>query len=114
MKKIKEIILELLPVIILIILLIFIRSEIGIVILVILGIIGTFLIKYQKNELYLFLFGAVIGIIFELIGNILLGQSWPEASFFSIPIWLPLSWGYGFIIIRRTGNIIITKTSKKS
>jgi len=112
MKKLKEILFELLPVIIVVILLLFIRSEIGIVILVLLGIISTFLISYRKNEIYLFLFGAVVGVIFELIGNNLLGQSWSQSSLLGIPIWLPLSWGYGFIIIRRIGNVIINKTQQ--
>lgn len=106
-SKTKEIIIELIPILIVLLLLCLFRNEIAITILTLLAIIFTFTIKYQKNEAYIFLFGLIIGIILELIGNFLLGQSWPDASFFSIPIWLPLTWGYGFIIIRRIGDIII-------
>ncbi len=107
MKKPTKIALEIIPTIIMLLMLIFIKSEIGLTILALLVITATFMIKYQKKEVYVFLFGAIIGIILELIGNFLLGQSWPQASFFTIPIWLPLTWGYGFVLIRRIGEIIV-------
>ena len=109
MNKVKKILSELLPVFILLVLLLFFRSEIAITCLVILSILITFKIKYYKKEIYVFLFGSIMGILFELIGNFLLGQSWGEASFFTIPIWLPLTWGYGFVLIRRIGNIIVNE-----
>ena len=107
MSKAKEIILLLIPIIVVLIILIFWQSEIILTILVILALIATFKIKYYKKEWQLFLVGCIIGLIFELVGNFVLGQSWPEASFFTIPIWLPLGWGYGFILMRRIGNIIV-------
>jgi prepilin signal peptidase PulO-like enzyme (type II secretory pathway) len=107
MNKIKEVMVELLPTLFVLIFLVFLRGEIALFILILLASFITFKIKFHKKELYLFLFGFIMGIIFELIGNFVLGQSWPDASFFTIPIWLPLSWGYAFIVIRRIGNIIV-------
>jgi hypothetical protein len=107
MNKAKEILIELIPVIILLILICFFRTELEITIFAAIAMFAAFKIKYQKREIHLLLFGAIMGVIFESIGNSLLGQSWPQASFFAIPIWLPLTWGYGFILIRRIGNIII-------
>ncbi len=109
MNKINKIIIELLPVILSLILLYFFRKELLIIFVILLAILLTFKISYKKGEIYLLFFGIFIGLIFELIGNYLLGQRWAEASFFTIPLWLPLTWGYGFIIIRRIGNLLITK-----
>ncbi|MEI7719536.1 MAG: hypothetical protein WCI72_06710 [archaeon] len=108
-KQVKNIFLELLPVIIAIIVLTFITSEIALFFIILVILLVSFKIKYLKREFYVFLFGLIAGIIFELIGNSLLGQTWGEASFFRIPIWLPLSWGYAFVIIRRIGDLIIGK-----
>jgi len=109
MNKLTTILKELIPLGVIIIFLFFFRTEIAITLLAILGIVLTFIIRYHKKEYLVLLFGLIIGVIFELIGNFWLGQNWPEASFFSIPIWLPVTWGYGFIIIRRIGNILIEK-----
>ena len=106
-NKGKEVLSELLPILLVLIVLVFVRSEIILSILILLAIIVSFKIKYYPKEIYVFIFVFFMGIIFELIGNSLLGQSWGEASFFRIPIWLPLSWAYSFIVIRRIGNIIV-------
>ena len=107
MNKINKSIIELLPIILGLILIIFLRTELEIFTIVFLIILLSFKLKYHQGEIYLFLFGFIIGIILEFFGNMLLGQRWAEASFFSIPIWLPFAWGYGFIIIRRIGNIVV-------
>jgi len=109
MNKLTKILKELITLGVIIIFLFFFRTEIAITLLAILGIGLTFFIKYHKKEYLVLLFGIFMGIIFEIIGNFWLGQNWPEASFFTIPIWLPLTWGYGFVIIRRIGNILIEK-----
>ena len=107
MNKAKEIFFLLIPIIVALVIFVFLRGEIILTVLILLTLIATFKIKYCKKEWQLFLVGFIIGLIFELIGNFLLGQSWPEASFFTIPIWLPIGWGYGFVIMRRIGNIIV-------
>lgn len=107
MKKAGKVLLELLPVIVVLILMIFFRGEIAITIFAVLMILATFMIRYNKKELYLFILGSLMGVLFETVGNKLLGQSWGESSFLAIPLWLPLTWGYGFVLIRRIGNIIV-------
>jgi hypothetical protein len=109
MNKLTKTLKELIPIFIIIFFLFFFRTEIVITILAILGITLTFIIRYHKKEYLVLIFGITIGLIFEFIGNFWLGQNWPEASFFTIPIWLPLTWGYGFVIIRRIGNILAEK-----
>jgi len=68
----------------------------------------AFKIKYHKNEIKLFTIGIFLGIIMEIGGDLIFKmQYWDNASFFGIPIWLPLLWGYAFVFIRRIGNHIV-------
>ena len=65
------------------------------------------LLFYWHNrigERYLFFLGFVIGLVIE-VGFRFLGyqQVWAEASLFGVPVWLPVAWGAGFIMITRLG-----------
>jgi hypothetical protein len=113
MNKLLSVIKELLPLGALLIFIFFFRTEIAITILAIIGIVITFFMCYNKNEYIVLIFGFIMGLVFEIIGNVWLGQNWPEASFFTIPLWLPVAWGYGFIVIRRIGNILVGANDKK-
>jgi TctA family transporter len=77
----------------------------------ILFLIGlSFAIKYYKKEWKVLLLGMILGFLFEMAGNFVYkAQYWNNASLFGIPIWLPLMWGYGFIFIRRIGNILVKR-----
>lgn len=67
-----------------------------------------FKIKYVKGEWALFFFGTVLGMVLEIGGDLVLKlQYWEQASFFGIPLWLPLLWGFAFVFMRRVGNIIV-------
>ena len=71
---------------------------------------AAFYLEYHKNEWKLFLAGIIIGTIIEIGGDAIAKmQFWDDASFFGIPLWLPLIWGYGFIFIRRIGNRIVCR-----
>ena len=39
-------------------------------------------------------------------------QFWANTSWLDVPLWLPLAWGMGFIIIRRLGDIIVLHRKK--
>lgn len=67
----------------------------------------TFLIRYHHNEWLLFVVGLSLGIVIE-IGLRYFGyqQVWKDASFFGVPYWLPIIWGFGFVIITRLGILI--------
>lgn len=108
MKKTLEIIKEFIPILIGFIAIWIIRQEIIISIILILILLLTFKIKYNKNEIYLFIFGIITGFVIEVGSDLIYKlQYWENGSLFGIPIWLPLLWGYGFIFIRRIGNIIV-------
>lgn len=108
MNKTNKILMQLLPVFILLILFAFVKNEIWDAVLIIFVMLAVFKIKYYKNEIYVFIFGFLLGILLELFGSFVLKfQMWN--AIFTMPLWLPLAWGYGFVLIRRIGNIIADK-----
>ena len=66
-----------------------------------------FLVRNHPHEPALFAVGVVVGAIVE-IGFRILGyqQTWTQASLFGIPLWLPIAWGVGFVLITRLGIAI--------
>jgi hypothetical protein len=84
------------------------KNEFLITISIIVLFIACFFFEYHKGELSLLFIGIITGIIIELGGSLIYKlQYWIVGSFFGIPLWLPLLWGYGFIFIRRIGNIVV-------
>ena len=106
--KSKEILKQLLPFIIAFLVPIFIDNEILFTFIVLLLIGFSLKISYEKKEELLILFGIILGFIIEVVlGLVYRAQFWENASLFGVPIWLPLICGYGFLIIRRIGNLIV-------
>lgn len=64
---------------------------------------------YYKNELFVLLFGIIIGALIELYGAYFVGFQIFNSQYTKIPLWLPLAWGYAFVAMRRIGNIIVEK-----
>jgi len=97
-----------LPLIIFPVVLIITQNEIAISAGLILMTAITFWMSYEKEEYKVFLLGLILGLIMEVGGDAIYKmQYWETGSLFGIPLWLPLLWAYGFIIIRRIGNLII-------
>ena len=116
MNKIKDVFIELIPFFLAIFItsplsmLSGIKGELAITASYILIVIALFYIRYKKEELKLFLFGAVCGITVEGWGKILFLFSWQKFnSILPVPLYIPIAWGFGFIIMRRIGNIMIKK-----
>ena len=108
MKKIsilKKIILELIPILIMIALIPFFK-EIILVILFIIIILIAFKIKYQKKEVVVFLLGLIAMTMIELIFISTGIETFAHNKLFGIPLWLPLIWGYGFVVIKRIIQLI--------
>ncbi|MEN9405419.1 MAG: hypothetical protein RLY47_378 [Candidatus Parcubacteria bacterium] len=60
----------------------------------------------------LFGIGVAISLIVEVgLGFVLRTQHWENASFFGIPYWLPLAWGYGFVVIHQIGELVFALVS---
>ena|ERR1035437_601189 len=109
MKKIKQITFELIPLLFIFIFLLYVKNEIAITILGIAVVAITFKFKYYKNEIELLVFGIIFGLFMECFASYVLEFQFWNHSLFLIPMWLPLAWGYLFIVMRRIGDIIIGK-----
>lgn len=107
-NNIREVIIQLLQLIMVFVILTFTRNEIVFAFVIAILLLVNFKIKYSKNEWELFLIGCLAGFIIEVaLGKIYRLQYWQQDSLFGVPLWLPLLWGYGFVFIRRIGNLIV-------
>lgn len=114
MEKLKAVFIELLPFFIATIIttplskLQNLTGELLITLVYALIVFSLFLIRYKKEELKIFLIGVIAGLIVEGWGRIVFLFSWQKFnSFLPIPIWLLIAWGFGFIAMRRIGNIML-------
>lgn len=65
----------------------------------------------RKTELWIFIYGMIIGFIIETTGTLVSGyQSFAKPEVFGIPYWLVVVWGYGFILMKRISLIIATRS----
>jgi len=92
----------------------FLKNEVitCLLIVIILGI-NFYFFEYHRNEITWFVIGSIAGTVLEVGGDLFYKlQYWDKGSLFGIPLWLPLLWGYGFVFIRRIGNLIVSNDSK--
>jgi hypothetical protein len=86
----------------------FLKSELWSTLIIVACIFITFSIKYYHREWLLLLIGIVIGAICEAGGDLIYKiQYWESGSFFGMPYWLPIFWGFTFIIVYRIGSVIV-------
>ncbi len=82
-------------------------SEIVLTLLALLLTIIIFSIKSYKHEFRVFMLGLLLGFFVEVVlGLFARQQHWDNASLFGVPIWLPIIWGIGFVVITRVGSKI--------
>ncbi len=106
----RFIFLELIPVIAGKILLVFFwRNNLLLTALYAIIVLAAFKVKYEKREWAIFLLGAVVGLSIELWAvNVVGFQTFKGTVTGNIPLWMPLTWGYGFVVIKRI-SVAITK-----
>jgi len=64
----------------------------------------TFAVKTHPREGLVFLTGLALGLIIEVgLGLVARQQYWLEASLLGVPLWLPIAWAFGFVVITRVG-----------
>ncbi|MBI2131026.1 DUF2878 family protein [Candidatus Woesearchaeota archaeon] len=61
---------------------------------------------HKKQDFFYFISGAVIGPIAEVICIYFGVWQYVNPSFLGIPVWLPLIWGLGTILIKRIAETI--------
>lgn len=68
---------------------------------------SSFYIEKKKGEIYIFLFGFIVMIIFEAVFISTGVETFNRTSLFGfMPLWLPFLWGYGFVAIKRGIKIL--------
>jgi len=103
MKKVSNIFFNTVPVLVMIGLIPVVRNDYLLALLCIVIICISFLIKYEKNEAKIFLFGFAIMIVSECIFISTGVETFTRNSLFGLmPLWLPFLWGYGFVAIKRS------------
>jgi hypothetical protein len=106
-EKIYKIFIETIPVLIMIGLIPLIKNDYSLTLAYIVIIAVSLLVKYEKKEYILFIFGFIIMIVFESIFISTGVEVFERNSLFGLmPLWLPFLWAYGFIAIKRCVGIL--------
>lgn len=70
-------------------------------------IVISLAIQRKKNDILILIFGFIIMMIFEYIFISTGVETFTRISLFGImPLWLPFLWGYGFVAIKRSVEIL--------
>lgn len=102
MKKIKKILINALPVLLMIGLIPMVANDYWLTLIYICIILVALIVKKEKNDLLIFIVGFFIMIISEYLFISTGVETFQRNSLFSLmPLWLPFLWGYGFIAIKR-------------
>lgn len=64
-------------------------------------------LKYYPGDLFAFSYGALLGFGIEVFQtSIAKFHTFSNPDILGIPIWMPLVWGYGFMLMKRIGILI--------
>lgn len=79
-------------------------SEVFLTILAVVLTIIIALLQMYQHEVYVFILGLLLGLFVEVfLGLFARQQQWTDASLLGAPLWLPIIWGIGFVVITRVG-----------
>lgn len=104
--KYMSTILEAIPVLLMILLIPLMASELNMTGLYLAIILVSLLIKYERGDLMLLLSGLIISTLFFEILIFFKIIQFTTASLINLPIWFPLIWAHGFILIKRCTKIL--------
>jgi len=107
MSKIIKIFLNIIPIFIMISLISVIHNDYVLTSVYAIIIVVLFLIKKEKNDFLIFLFGFIFMIISEYLFISTGVEIFVRNSLFGLmPLWLPFLWGYGFVAIKKCTYLI--------
>ncbi len=110
MHKIKKIILNSIPILVMIGLIPVVQNDYLLTLVYLTIIIFSLLIKRYANDLLIFCLGFFIMLLFEFLFISTGVETFIRNSLFGLmPLWLPFLWGYGFIAIKRSVEILNTR-----
>jgi len=100
--KILKIFLNTSPIILMITLISVFKNDFILTGIYVLIIAVSFAIKYQQKDYLFFIFGFIIMIISEYFFISTGVETFIRDSLFGImPLWLPILWAYGFVVMKR-------------
>lgn len=107
MHKILQIFLNAVPILLMIGLIPFVASDYILTLLYVLIIVFALVLKRMPNDLLIFVFGFVVMIASEYLFISTGVETFNRITLFGImPLWLPFLWGYGFVAIKRSVEIL--------
>ena len=107
MKKFQQILLNIIPVLLMIGLIPAVLNDYWLTVVYALIILVALIVKKDKNDILIFIFGFFIMIVSEYLFVSTGVETFQRNSLFDLmPLWLPFLWGYGFIVIRRVTKIL--------
>ena len=62
---------------------------------------------HKKNDIVFFVVGAVVGSLSEIFCISYGAWLYTNPSYFGIPIWLPLGWGFALLITKRFAEVLL-------
>ena len=85
----------------------YVQNDYGLALLYIIFIIAIMLIKSEKYDLHALMLGVIVVTLFELLFVSTGVETFRNPSLFHlIPAWLPFLWGYAFVTIKRSLNLL--------
>ncbi len=89
----------------------FVENDYLLACLYVIVIITAFVIRHERNDFLVFVFGFIIMIASEYIFTSTGVEVFVRNSLFGLmPIWLPFLWGYGFVAIKRSVEMLNSKS----
>ena len=105
--NIKKIILNVIQILVMILLVKVIKNDYYLIIVYALLILTMLKINYEKNEYKLLISGIIFMFVTEYIFISTGIETFTSQTLINMPIWLPLLWGYGFIVINRVSKELL-------
>lgn len=105
--KMYKIFLNTIPILVMIGLIPLVSNDYFLTLIYIIVILTSLMIKRTHNDLTVFVFGFVVMIISEYLFVSTGVETFVRNSLFGLmPLWLPFLWGYGFVAIKRSVEIL--------
>lgn len=107
MQKALNIFLNIIPILVMIGLIPFVQNDYVLTLLYVAIIVVAFLVKRGRNEILILCVGAIFMTASEYFFISTGVETFVRNSLFGLmPLWLPVLWGYGFVVIKRSVSIL--------
>jgi len=107
MKKTIAIFLNALPILVMIGIIPLVSNDYILTLAYVAIVIASLLVKKEKNDLLIFVFGFCMMTVFEYLFISTGVETFKRNSLLGLmPLWLPFLWGYGFVAIKRGIRIL--------